>query len=67
MLNEIKKWRSFLQTLKENKQLIREFTQKEKSQVMEDSDNFTISYEIELDARGNMMTGGRAEESEVIV
>ena len=64
MLNEIKKWRSFLQTLKENKQLIREFTQKEKSQVMEDSDNFTISYEIELDARGNMMTGGRAEESE---
>ena len=64
MLNEIKKWRGYLKTLKENQQLIREFTQTEKDQVMEDSDNFTISYEIELDSRGNMMTGGHAGDSE---
>jgi hypothetical protein len=54
------------QNLKEAKQLILEFSEAQKKELMAIENQFTVSYEIELESRGSMFTGsgegGNAEE-----
>jgi len=54
------------QNLKEAKQLILEFSEAQKKELMAIENQFTVSYEIELESRGSMFSGdgggGNAEE-----
>ena len=48
MKKDFKKWNNFIN---ERKELIREFNRKDKEEIMSVADNFSISYEIELESR----------------
>ena len=48
MKKDFKKWNNFVN---ERKELIREFNRKDKEEIMSVADNFSISYEIELESR----------------
>ena len=54
MKKDFKKWNNFIN---ERKELIREFNRKDKEEIMSVADNFSISYEIELESYERINAG----------
>jgi len=50
--------------LNEARNLLREFTKADQASLMEIEDQFTVSYEIELESKSSMFSGGQGESAE---